>query len=280
MPRSAGYAGSQNLTGDYATAIYNVGTNTDLRRTQSGIHGIEEGKCRSVKEPIKRRALHRSVIPGYGIGATALLLFFALCGEPFASNGEEVSSHMRTIPILGVTLSGDGQPIGTVTRLTLTFQERTDHTGLMVSFTRGPGKLSRKAQTSVQQAIYRAALAADLSTDTWTVMISVPDRVTIYGDSLSAMVCITVVALAKRDPIKEDIIITGGIAPDGRISKAGSLSQKLAAAHAAHIRHVLVPDEFDPTETDWQTPFLMQVSPVDSVQQAYQMLTGNRMKQE
>lgn len=187
---------------------------------------------------------------------------------------------MRTIPILGVTLSGDGQPIGTVTRLTLTFQERTDHTGLMVSFTRGPGKLSRKAQTSVQQAIYRAALAADLSTDTWTVMISVPDRITIYGDSLSAMVCITVVALAKRDPIKEDTIITGGISPDGRISKAGSLSLKLAAASAAHIRHVLVPDEFDPAEPDRQTPFLMQVSPVDSVQQAYQMLTGNRMKQE
>lgn len=60
-----------------------------------------------------------------------------------------------------------------------------------------------------------------------------------------------------------------------RISLSRSLSWKLAAASKAHVRQVLVPDEFDPTEADWQTPFLMQMSRVDSVQQAYQTPTGS-----
>lgn len=107
------------------------------------------------------------------------------------------------------------------------------------------------AQTSVQQAIYRVAHTAKLSTDSWTVTISVPNPITIYGDSLSAMVGLTVIALAKQDPIMEDCVITGGIAPDGHISKAGGLSLKLEAASTAHIHHVLVPDEFDPPEVNY-----------------------------
>jgi hypothetical protein len=201
------------------------------------------------------------------------VVFAASGGEAVASADEDLSPQERTIPILGVTLSY-GLPIGTVTNLAVTFQERRDAAGLMLVFLRGPGKLSPKAQTSIQQAVYRAAQAANLSTDSWTVTISVPNAVTIHGDSLSAMVGLTVVALAKRDPIRGDVIITGGVAPDGHISKAGGLSLKLAAASDAHIRHVIVPDEYDPDEPEWETPFLMQVSPVNSLQQAYHTFTG------
>jgi hypothetical protein len=201
------------------------------------------------------------------------VVFAASGGEAVASADEDLSPQERTIPILGVTLSY-GLPIGTVTNLAVTFQERRDAAGLMLVFLRGPGKLSPKAQTSIQQAVYRAAQAANLSTDSWTVTISVPNAVTIHGDSLSAMVGLTVVALAKRDPIRGDVIITGGVAPDGHISKAGGLSLKLAAASDAHIRHVIVPDEYDPDEPEWETPFLMQVSPVESLQQAYHTFTG------
>lgn len=201
------------------------------------------------------------------------IAFAASSGEAVTSASEDLPPQELTIPILGVTLSY-GLPIGTVTNLAVTFHERRDAAGLMVVFLRGPGKLSPKAQTSIQQAIYRAAQAADLSTDSWTVTISVPHAVTIHGDSLSAMVGLTVVALAKRDPIRGDVIITGGVAPDGHISKAGGLSLKLAAASDAHIRHVIVPDEYDPDEPEWETPFLMRVSPVNSLQQAYYTYTG------
>lgn len=214
---------------------------------------------------------------GRGLCFIAVLVIVTINGEAFAVLEDENSPLERTISILGVTMSG-GQPIGTITSLALTFQERTDRTGLMVGFMGGEGRLSPMAQTSVQQAIYRTAQKANLSTDSWTVTVSVPNPVIIYGDSLSAMVALTVIALAKGDAIMDDCIITGGVAPDGHISKAGGLSWKISAAGKAHIRRVLVPDEFDPTETDWQTPFLMQVSRVDSVQQAYQTLTGSPIK--
>jgi hypothetical protein len=36
---------------------------------------------------------------------------------------------------------------------------------------------------------------------------------------------------------------------------------------------VVVPDELDTADSDWHTPFLVQVSPVGSVMQAYMALT-------
>ncbi len=209
----------------------------------------------------------------------AALSVLLLCGggEAVASPGAPLIQRDRTIPILGITLSKSG-PIGVVTSVNLHFEQRDDQSGLMVQFVSGAGTFSPKAQTSVQQAIYRAARAAGLSTDSWTVRLSAPDDRRVYGDSLSAMIGLTVIAFAKNDRILEDRIITGGIAPDGRISTVGGLSLKIDAARKANIRRVLIPEESDPTESDWQTPFLMHISPVGSVQDAYLALTGNSLE--
>ena len=203
-----------------------------------------------------------------------------LCGVGFeqalASGGLPLTQQDRSIPILGVTLSERG-PVGIVAKIDLHFEERPDRSGLMVMFMTGAGKFSPKAQTSVQQALYRAARAAKISTDSWTVRLSAPHDVTVYGDSLSAMIALTVIAIVKQEPIVEDHVITGGITPEGHISKVGGLSLKIAAAQAAHIRRVVVSDEVDPAEGDWSIPFLMHVSPVRSIQQAYLALTGHQL---
>jgi Lon protease (S16) C-terminal proteolytic domain len=179
----------------------------------------------------------------------------------------------QQIPILGVMIDAD-RAIGTVAHVTVSFAERTDSTGLAVIFRRGAGKLSPMAQTSTEQAIHRAARAAGLSTNSWTVMVTVDrPRMTIYGSSLSAMVGITVIALAKGQTILPDRVLTGGIAPDGHIVTVGGIPLKVEAAGLAHLKRVLVPDETNPDDGDWQTPFLMQVSPVSSLQQAYLGLT-------
>ncbi len=193
-----------------------------------------------------------------------------------ASVGPALIQQDRSIPILGVTLSERG-PVGIVAQIDLHFEERSDHSGLMVQFVTGAGKFSPKAQTSVQQALYRAARAAKMSTDSWTVRLSAPHDVTVYGDSLSAMIALTVIAIVKQEPIVEGRVITGGITPEGHISKVGGLSLKIAAAKAAHIRRVVVSDEVDPAEGDWPIPFLMHVSPVRSIQQAYLALTGHQL---
>ena len=45
---------------------------------------------------------------------------------------------------------------------------------------------------------------------------------------------------------------------------------------AGQLQRVIVPNEQDPADGDWQTPFMMQVSPVTSVSQAYLALTETR----
>ncbi|HEU4684937.1 MAG TPA: S16 family serine protease [Nitrospira sp.] len=208
---------------------------------------------------------------------TAWLLASSLPGQATVSHDPVPLHRVQAIPILGVTLSNK-QPVGTLTVLELSFQQRADKTGLMLTFLSGGGRLSPKAETSVQQAIYRAAREAGLSTDSWTVTLSVPPGVTVYGDSLSAMVGLSVIACAKGEPIPMDRIVTGGIAPDGHISPVGGLAYKIAAADRAQIRRVIVPDEPAAGESDWQTPFLMQVSPVHSLAQAYFALTDHELR--
>lgn len=207
--------------------------------------------------------------------AIALAILFQLGGEAWAVQalGHPYRQLEQQIPILGVMIDAD-RAIGTVTHITVSFAERTDSTGLAVIFRRGAGKLSPMAQTSTEQAIHRAARGAGLSTNSWTVMVTVDHpRMTIYGNSLSAMVGLTVIAMAKGQPVLPDRVLTGGIAPDGHILTVGGIPLKVEAAGLAHFKRVLVPDEISPDDGDWQTPFLMQVSPVSSLQQAYLGLT-------
>jgi hypothetical protein len=183
----------------------------------------------------------------------------------------EAAEREQLIPILGVTM--DKFHAGTVAYLLLSFEERNDRNGLMVKFRSQPGRFSPMAQTSVEQAIRRVARSLHLRTESWTILLSVPyEGLTIYGDSLSAMVALSAAALAQGKPIPSDRVITGTVTPDGHIGLVGSIRLKVSAANGAQMHRVLVPEEFDPTDRDWETPFLMQVSPVGSVAKAYAAL--------
>jgi hypothetical protein len=177
------------------------------------------------------------------------------------------------VPILGVTR--ELNPTGAVAYIVLSFEKRADQEGLAVHFENEPGRFSQMAQTATEQAIYRTAHALGLLTDSWTVVLSVPyPGFTIYGDSLSAMVALSVVALAKGEVIPQDRVITGTVTPDGLIGPVGGIPLKVAAAHQARLRMVLVPDKQETAEDNWEAPSSMQVSQVDSVSQAYQALTA------
>ena len=205
-----------------------------------------------------------------------IALVLCLCCSLVALTDAEAlpRTHEQIIPILGVTM--ENKPIGTVANILLSFQQRDDDNGLIVQFRTAPGRFSRMAQTAVQQAIYRAARAGGMRPDSWTVILSVPyPGVTIYGDSLSAMISISILALARGESIPADRVITGAVSPDGHITPVGSLPLKVAAANEAHLRRVVIPEEIDVTDADWRTPFLMQISPVSSISQAYQALTDH-----
>lgn len=165
---------------------------------------------------------------------------------------------------------------GAVGELVVGWEQRTDHHGIVVSFLAGRGSFSSDTEIAILSAIDRAAHAAQLQTDSWTVSFAVHEPAgTIYGDSLSAMVGLAVVALAKGDFIPLDRTMTGTITPDGTIGPVTAISLKIQAAYLKHLRRVVIPDTFDVTDADWFTPFLMQISPTHTAAIAYQALTDH-----
>jgi hypothetical protein len=208
------------------------------------------------------------------MSAGLLLLASPVAGLGGVARAQVDRMSEQIVPILGITMGE--HPSGTVANLLMRFEQRDDHDGLIVRFPQAPGHFSPMAQTAIEQAILRTAKAAALSADSWTISLRVPyPGVTIYGDSLSAMVALSVVAQAKGEIVPPDRVITGTVTSDGRIAPVGAVYLKVVAANEAHMRRVLVPDELDIADSDWRTPFLVQVSPVSSVIQAYQALTDH-----
>ena len=170
-------------------------------------------------------------------------------------------------------------PIGIVAEIQLEFLQRRDHNGLDVQFETTPGKFSPYAQQSVRQALDRVVEAAALNADSWTIRFRLPyPGVTLYGESLSAMTALNLVALAKNDPVDAETIMTGTVMADGHVGTVGGVPLKILAAHKQHFRKVLIPEEFDVADGDWQTPFLMEVRPVSSISKAYLALTNRPLR--
>jgi len=186
------------------------------------------------------------------------------------------SVRQQVIPILGITLKHEWQPLGIVVHVELELETRADYEGLHVRFHSSPGRFSALSQHAVKQAILRSGRMAGLFPESWTVTLTFPYQgVTMYGDSLSAMIGLSVVALAKADPLPPDRVMTGTITSQGQIGPVGGVPYKIHAAYVNQFHRVLIPEDYNVADGDWHTPFLMQVSPVGTVNKAYYGLTGH-----
>ncbi len=124
------------------------------------------------------------------------------------------------------------------------WEEGADHHGIVVSFLTRRGSFSSDTEVAILSAIDRAAHAAKLPTDSWTVSFAVNEPAgTIYGDSLSGIVGLAVVALAKGDFIPLDRTMTGTITQEGTIApllpyrlKSRPPSSNISAASSYRIR--------------------------------------------
>ena len=207
------------------------------------------------------------------------LLVGMLCSPVYSEDVSNVSTpESHSIPILGVTFDQEWEPVGMVAEVLVRFERRDDNLGLRVQFDSSPGRFSPLAKDSVLQAIMHATKAGHLPTESWTVTLTLPyPGVTMYGESLSGMVALSVLALSRGDPLPPDRVMTGTIASDGHIGIVGGIPLKIQAAHENNLRRVLIPEEIDVADGDWQTPFLMEISPVGNVQKAYFALTGQSL---
>jgi hypothetical protein len=190
------------------------------------------------------------------------------------------TQRAQVIRFLGVTMVREVDSRhareGAVGELIVGWEQRPDHHGIIVSFLAGQGSFSSDTELAILAAIDRAAHAAHLKTDSWTVSFTVHEpAATIYGDSLSAIVGLAVVALAKGDFIPLDRTMTGTITPEGTIGPVTAVPLKIQAASLKHLRRVVIPDTFDVADADWFTPFLMHISPIHTAAVAYQALTDH-----
>ena len=210
------------------------------------------------------------------LGLMNVLPFLVLAGPVWAEQDQQSGiPESHSIPILGVTFDQEWEPIGMVAEVLVRFERREDDLGLRVHFDSSPGRFSPLAKDSVVQAIMHATKAGHLATGSWTVTLTLPyPGVTMYGESLSGMVALSVLALSRGDPLPPDRVMTGTIASDGHIGIVGGIPLKIQAAHENHLRRVLIPEEIDVADGDWRTPFLMEISPVGNVEKAYYALTG------
>lgn len=201
--------------------------------------------------------------------ATCFLLFSLTIEERVYSAPRE-----ELIPILGVTTGQN--PLGTVSYVKVSFEKRQDRAGLMLRFHATPGRFSRMAQTSIEQAIRRSARSLGIATDSWTIELSVPyEGMTVYGDSMSAMVSLGVAAMAQGKTLSPGHVLTGTVTPDGEIGPVGSVPLKVQAARAAQLRRVVVSGQTPAAESTGYLPASIQVSPVQSVPEALDALIGS-----
>src|SRR5574338_694206 len=190
-----------------------------------------------------------SVLLRRAVSLPCLLIGLLTVASPdFASAKANVDASQwreQLIHILGTVQGAHSQPVGVVAEVVSGLEQRADHRGTEVVFEETSGNFSDRTQGAIMLAIDRTARAAHLNPDSWSVFLSFnTPGMTLYGDSLSAMVGLTVVALTK----------------DGHIGVVSGIPFKIAAAHG-RMHRVLIPDEADATDPDWRTPFLMHVSP-------------------
>jgi hypothetical protein len=211
----------------------------------------------------------------------ALLMAIAMATSLLPQTVKAEIERAQIIRVLGVTIApeiGPYLPEGAVGELIVGWEQRPDHHGIIVSFSSGRGAFSPDTEVAILCAIDRAAHAAHMRTDSWTVSFAVAEPAgTIYGDSVSAMAGLTVVALAKGDFIPLDRTMTGTITQDGMIGPVTAVPLKIQAASLKQLRRVVIPDTFDVADSDWFTPFLMQVSPIHTAAVAYQALTDHSL---
>ena len=107
----------------------------------------------------------------------------------------------------------------------------------------------------------------------------------IDGPSAGGITTIGVLAAILGDDVREDAAMTGAINPDGTIGSVGGIPQKIEGAAEAGKTLVLVPaiQRFDvdlntgqPVDVvEWGTTLGVEVEPVSTVYEAYELLTGN-----
>ena len=191
------------------------------------------------------------------------------------ANVKRVRWREQLIHILGTTQAGQSQQVGVVAEKSSSAWSNERTTMVLRSISEpGQGNFSDRTQRAIMLAIDRTAKAAHLNPDSWRhlSLFRSPRRHTLRRQPFSNG------RTDRHRPGQRRYrsihrALTGTVTNDGHIGVVSGIPFKIDAAHHEHLQRILIPDEADATDPDWRTPFLMQVSPVASISEAYEALT-------
>jgi hypothetical protein len=190
-------------------------------------------------------------------------------------------SRMIVVPALGV--QGEGQP-GVVNYIVIQLDRAATEDGPTVHFNEvnlGGGSLvGEEWKEGVRRAVRAAGQAVDDPGRDWLITVKNRSRTSVTdGMSASAAVAVGIMAIYRGDSIRPDVVLSGQVAPDGRLDVVGGLPVKIEAAAAVHYRRIVVSRDQVHTP-DWALANevaarkRVQLIQVETLEEAYQAMTG------
>jgi predicted S18 family serine protease len=211
-----------------------------------------------------------------------LLALVLLAGFASSSTVRAESSRVVSVPALAVSVIG-GRQTGNVHYIALQLDRDPQGRGPTILFSESlPGSAVDDVwKDGARAAIAAAARVMKEDERNWRLTIKNRSRFSLSGgSSASSAIAVGIIAAWRGDTIRSGIVITGVIAPDGRIEEVGDLPAKLQGAAAANMRSMLVP-KGEAKTAEWDLFELGQqrninVVEVATLQEAYEFMTGIR----
>jgi len=212
-----------------------------------------------------------------------VILAIALLVSPVASSAVRAeSSKVVSVPALAVSVIG-GQQVGNVHYVVLQIERDPQGRGPTILFSESTAgsAVDDVWKDGARTAIVAAAKVMGEDERNWRLTIKNRSRYSLAGgSSASSAIAVGIIAAWRGDAIRSGVVLTGVIAPDGRIEEVGDLPAKLQGAATANMRSMLVPKgeaktpEWDLIELGQQRN--IKVVEVGTLQEAYEMMTGIR----
>lgn len=215
-------------------------------------------------------------------GRMVILAMALLVGPLSPSAARAESSKVVSVPALAVSVTG-GQQVGNVHYVVLQIERDPQGRGPTVLFSEfsSGSAVDDVWKDGARTAIIAAAKVMGEDERNWRLTIKNRSRYSLAGgSSASSAIAVGIIAAWRGDAIRSGVVLTGVIAPDGRIEEVGDLPAKLQGAAAANMRSMLVP-KGEAKTPEWDLFELGQqrnitVVEVGTLQEAYEMMTGIR----
>jgi len=106
------------------------------------------------------------------------------------------------------------------------------------------GVMEESTRVALNHVRAREAAAGASGLDGAELHVHVPDGATPKdGPSAGVTVATALLSLARGDPVRQDLAMTGELSLTGRVLPVGGIKEKVIAAKRAGVAHVLLPDD-------------------------------------